>query len=59
MKCRIDHYQTPEKVHVSVYAKKADKEKSRIIFNRDEVRIEWFLYLKLLCLTSFDSSGPS
>jgi len=43
VKCRIDHYQTPEKVHVSVYAKKADKEKSKIIFNKDEIHLDLFL----------------
>jgi len=43
VKCRIDHYQTPEKVHVSVYAKKADKEKSKIVFNDDQIHLDLYL----------------
>jgi len=35
--CRIDHYQTPMTVHVSVFAKQADKERSTIQFQQDMV----------------------
>lgn len=28
--CRIDHYQTPTQVHVSVFAKQTDKSSSRV-----------------------------
>ncbi|KAJ7837001.1 chord-domain-containing protein [Mycena olivaceomarginata] len=31
--CRIDHYQTIDRVHVSIFAKKADKERSQISFD--------------------------
>ena len=36
--CRIDHYQTLTEVHVSVFAKKADKELSRVKFEESKVR---------------------
>lgn len=36
--CRMDHYQTPSEVHVSVFAKKCDKEKSKVTFEEDKVR---------------------
>jgi hypothetical protein len=35
--CRIDHYQTVDKVHVSVFAKQADKDRSAINFENDKV----------------------
>jgi hypothetical protein len=44
VKCRIDHYQTPGEVHVTVYAKKADKEKSSISFDTDQARIDFTNY---------------
>lgn len=34
--CRIDHYQTLDKVYVSVFAKQADKERSVIKFDSPE-----------------------
>ncbi|KAG5220075.1 chord-domain-containing protein [Salix suchowensis] len=37
--CRIDHYQTVDKVHVSVFAKAVDKDKSNIGFEASQVRI--------------------
>lgn len=40
VKCRIDHYQTPGEVHVSVYAKKADKEKSSIAFETNQASVD-------------------
>lgn len=38
VECRIDHYQTLEKVQVSVFAKKVDKERSTVVLTEDEVR---------------------
>ncbi|PPR08088.1 hypothetical protein CVT24_010549 [Panaeolus cyanescens] len=38
--CRIDHYQTPGQVHVSVFAKKVDKERSTVEFRDEEVRMK-------------------
>lgn len=35
--CRIEHYQTLDKVFVSVYAKRTDKEKSTVTFEEDKV----------------------
>lgn len=35
--CRIDHYQTRDKVHVSVFAKNVDKERSRVKFDETKV----------------------
>lgn len=36
--CRIDHYQTPTEVHVSVFAKRADQERSTVKFEQHSVR---------------------
>ncbi|KAL5533178.1 hypothetical protein ACEPAF_4954 [Sanghuangporus sanghuang] len=41
--CRIDHYQTPANVCVSVFAKQADKSRSVIRFEENEVRLDIFL----------------
>lgn len=43
MNCRIDHYQTLNKVFVSIFAKQIDKERSVIKFDESEV-----LYVILL-----------
>lgn len=37
VKCRIDHYQTPAQVFVSVFAKKVVKEESSVKFETDQV----------------------
>lgn len=39
MDCRIDHYQTPTEIHVSVFAKQADKERSAVKIASNEVSI--------------------
>ncbi|KIL69623.1 hypothetical protein M378DRAFT_68757 [Amanita muscaria Koide BX008] len=41
--CRIDHYQTPNAVHVSIFAKQVDKERSTVKFEQDTVIIDLFL----------------
>ncbi|KAJ7090289.1 HSP20-like chaperone [Mycena belliarum] len=41
--CRIDHYQTVDRVHVSIFAKQADKERSQVKF--EETQISFDLYL--------------
>ncbi|KJA18561.1 hypothetical protein HYPSUDRAFT_144805 [Hypholoma sublateritium FD-334 SS-4] len=41
--CRIDHYQTPQQVHVSVFAKKADKERSSIKFESNKITLDLYL----------------
>ncbi|KIY64878.1 chord-domain-containing protein [Cylindrobasidium torrendii FP15055 ss-10] len=40
--CRIEHYQTLDKVFVSVYAKRTDKEKSTVTFEEDKVHLDLF-----------------
>lgn len=37
VKCRIDHYQTPTQVHVSVFAKKVVKDQSSVRFDTEQV----------------------
>ncbi|KAF9532311.1 HSP20-like chaperone [Crepidotus variabilis] len=41
--CRMDHYQTPDQVHVSVFAKHVDKERSSVQF--EDVKVILDLYL--------------
>ncbi|RDB20947.1 Cysteine and histidine-rich domain-containing protein [Hypsizygus marmoreus] len=41
--CRIDHYQTVDKVHVSIFAKQVDKERSTIKFDESRVNIDIYL----------------
>lgn len=41
--CRIDHYQTPNTVCVSVFAKKADKERSQVSFEESQVHLDLHL----------------
>jgi len=43
VQCRTDHYQTLDKVQVSVFAKKVDKEKSTIKFEEDKVLLDLYL----------------
>lgn len=35
--CRIDHYQTPTDVHVSVFAKQVNQDKSSVLFEDEMV----------------------
>lgn len=39
VECRVDHYQTPREVHVSVFGKAANKETSKVVFEAEAVRI--------------------
>ncbi|GLB35085.1 putative CHORD [Lyophyllum shimeji] len=41
--CRVDHYQTIDQVHVSIFAKKADKERSTIQFEGTQVKLDIYL----------------
>ncbi|KAJ8093273.1 hypothetical protein PM082_020759 [Marasmius tenuissimus] len=38
--CRVDHYQTLDKVYVSIFAKKAEKETSEISFEENSVSVD-------------------
>jgi hypothetical protein len=48
--CRIDHYQTRDRVHVSIFAKQADKERSQVKFEETQVR---FPSNRLISLLTF------
>jgi len=39
VECRIDHYQTPDQVHVSVFAKQVDKDRSTVQFEETKVSL--------------------
>ncbi|KIJ69581.1 hypothetical protein HYDPIDRAFT_124193 [Hydnomerulius pinastri MD-312] len=41
--CRVDHYQTPKEVHVSVFAKQADKERSKVTVEETQVHFDLYL----------------
>lgn len=41
--CRIDHYQTPANVNVSVFAKQVNKERSTVIFEPEKIHIDLYL----------------
>ncbi|KII88667.1 hypothetical protein PLICRDRAFT_41870 [Plicaturopsis crispa FD-325 SS-3] len=41
--CRVDHYQTREEVHVSVFAKQADKDKSSVEISDTHVHFNLYL----------------
>ena len=45
--CRVDHYQTLDKVHVSIFAKQAEKERSMIQFDESQVFCDALLYWTL------------
>ncbi|KAG0705347.1 chord-domain-containing protein, partial [Suillus ampliporus] len=41
--CRVDHYQTPKEVHISVFAKQADKEKSAVAIEENQIHVDLYL----------------
>lgn len=41
--CRLDHYQTPQDVHVSIFAKQSDKEKSQVIIEENQLKLDVFM----------------
>ncbi|KAJ7043183.1 hypothetical protein C8F04DRAFT_1073915 [Mycena alexandri] len=41
--CRIDHYQTVDRVHVSIFAKQADKERSQVNFEQTQISFDLYL----------------
>jgi hypothetical protein len=45
-KCRVDHYQTLNEVHVSVFAKAANQQQSKIEFEESKVSIGPFYQIR-------------
>jgi len=41
--CRVDHYQTPNEVHVSVFAKQADRDRSKVTVEETQVHFDLYL----------------
>jgi len=58
MNCRVDHYQTFDKVHVSIFAKQVDKERSTIVFDETQVNIDVYLPGSKRFLRVLDLYGP-
>ncbi|KAH9951955.1 chord-domain-containing protein [Amylocystis lapponica] len=56
--CRIDHYQTPTEVHVSVFAKQADKERSTVKIESNGVHLDLYLPASKRFRKSLDLFGP-
>ncbi|KAK0442949.1 chord-domain-containing protein [Armillaria borealis] len=56
--CRIEHYQTLDKVHVSIYAKKADKDKTSIKFECDKVILDILFQDTKRFTRTIDLVGP-
>ncbi|CEH13484.1 Zn2-binding protein Melusin/RAR1, contains CHORD domain [Ceraceosorus bombacis] len=45
VECRMDHYETPKDVHVTIYAKGVDKEDCKVTFKEDQVK--WLAALRI------------
>jgi len=43
VECRVDHYQTPNQVHVSIFAKQVDTERSSVQFEASRVKLDLYL----------------
>ncbi|KAI5124383.1 hypothetical protein M0805_008986 [Coniferiporia weirii] len=56
--CRLDHYQTPQSVCVSIFAKQADKTRSVISFTENEVHLDLFLPNSTRFTRSLSLFGP-
>ncbi|KDQ60662.1 hypothetical protein JAAARDRAFT_31637 [Jaapia argillacea MUCL 33604] len=56
--CRIDHYQTPSEVHVSVFAKQVDKQRSAIKFEEAKVHFDVYFQGSKRFRKSMDLFGP-
>lgn len=56
--CRVDHYQTPVNVNVSVFAKQVDKERSTVAFESEKVHIDLYLPAGKRFKRSLDLFGP-
>ncbi|KAJ7582645.1 HSP20-like chaperone [Mycena floridula] len=56
--CRVDHYQTVEKVHVSIFAKQVDKERSKITVEDEQVGLDLYLPGSKRFVRTLDLFGP-
>ncbi|KAG8906859.1 hypothetical protein FRB99_005919 [Tulasnella sp. 403] len=59
---RIDHYQTPSQVHVSVFAKQVDQARSNVQFEPEHVHLDLYLPAGKRCkqtLDLFDAIDPA
>jgi len=56
--CRVDHYQTVDKVHVSIFAKKVDKERSTVKFGETQITVDLYLPGSKRFLRVIDLFGP-
>ena len=56
--CRLDHYQTPLQVHVSAFAKGADKERSKVTFETQLLHLDLYLPGNKRVLRSITLYGP-
>jgi len=43
VECRVDHYQTPHQVHVSVFAKQVDQDRSSVQFEESRIKLDLYL----------------
>ncbi|KAJ6606488.1 HSP20-like chaperone [Mycena vulgaris] len=56
--CRIDHYQTVDRVHVSIFAKQADKERSQVKFEETQISFDLYLPGSKRFAKAIDLFGP-
>ncbi|CCL99326.1 uncharacterized protein FIBRA_01344 [Fibroporia radiculosa] len=56
--CRIDHYQTPREVHVSVFAKKADEGRSTVKIEENAIHLDLYLPASKRFRKSLELFGP-
>lgn len=56
--CRIDHYQTPSQVHVSVFAKQTDKVASKVELGEDKVSLDLLMPGRKRFKRTIDLYGP-
>ncbi|KAG8956122.1 hypothetical protein FRC03_010920 [Tulasnella sp. 419] len=58
VKPRIDHYQTPSQVIISVFTKQVDKERSSVRFEEEFVHLDLFLPASKRCVHTINLWGP-
>jgi len=58
VQCRIDHYQTPGQVRVSIFAKQVDKERSKVLFEEEQIHFDFFLAGSKRCTRTLNLYGP-